>query len=520
MYKATWGGVSLLNPVQVATENGKVVTYEAKLNSGTEFSPDGLLLASTQQDGHQFKLHLDEVTSSRTVTVVPGVRFGMWSVDGRYLMTAGARLKGEKSEVRKWECYQLWEVACPVPVYQAKEPINRLLFRADGKQLAVNDTIWEVIPGGSRPVLRPTRIEAPKKALTFVREEVWATRLPERFGGKLEREDMDIDTVLGTTSLIGCSCPLGGQNLLSIPVNFAAGLPASWQRPLLFQIGPPGRSVVLPLPGNRDWLAEVLKRDQESRANPRKFHPYQGAREKITRIYRYSPGYHAEQVAFSPDGKTVVVMVGFGTLGEMTDENGTRLATSHGGGNAWVLESWNLDTGQRRSLTNSRMEFCHDLAFHPDSRRLATVGTAGVQVWDVMKGTAIRALSPERYDQLSWRQDGKSLLVVEKNSKAAIFETEGGKIREWPAPAREWNAFTLDPNGQSVITGGEDRMIHIRDVRSGKELARWQAHEAPIRVLTFSPDGKFLVSGALDGTIKLWDLAFIRKELAALGLDW
>ena len=63
-------------------------------------------------------------------------------------------------------------------------------------------------------------------------------------------------------------------------------------------------------------------------------------------------------------------------------------------------------------------------------------------------------------------------------------------------------------------------MIYVRDVHSGKELARWQGHEAPISVLTFSPDGKFLVSGTRDGTIKLWDLPFIRKELAALGLDW
>jgi WD40 repeat protein len=166
------------------------------------------------------------------------------------------------------------------------------------------------------------------------------------------------------------------------------------------------------------------------------------------------------------------------------------------------------------------MRFRHDLAFHPDSRRLATVGAAGVQVWDVTKGTAIRALSPEEYDHVSWSLDGKSLLVVKKNSKAAIFESEGSQIHEWPAPAREWNAFTLEPNGQSVITGGEDRMIHVRDMYSGKELARWQGHEAPISVLTFSPDGKYLVSGARDGTIKLWDLPYIRKELAALGLDW
>jgi WD40 repeat protein len=63
-------------------------------------------------------------------------------------------------------------------------------------------------------------------------------------------------------------------------------------------------------------------------------------------------------------------------------------------------------------------------------------------------------------------------------------------------------------------------MIRLWGIPDGRELARWEAHDANITALAFQPDGRTLISGAADGTLKLWDLASIRSELAALALDW
>jgi WD40 repeat protein len=71
-----------------------------------------------------------------------------------------------------------------------------------------------------------------------------------------------------------------------------------------------------------------------------------------------------------------------------------------------------------------------------------------------------------------------------------------------------------------VAAGGEDGLIRLLEVATGRELARWQAHESGVTALAFYRDGDTLASGGSDGTLKLWNLPAIRRELSALGLDW
>jgi WD40 repeat protein len=63
-------------------------------------------------------------------------------------------------------------------------------------------------------------------------------------------------------------------------------------------------------------------------------------------------------------------------------------------------------------------------------------------------------------------------------------------------------------------------MIRLWDTTTGRELARWQGHDGGVSALLFSKDGRTLYSGGQDGTLKLWNLPFIRQELRKLKLDW
>src|SRR5262249_33907061 len=90
----------------------------------------------------------------------------------------------------------------------------------------------------------------------------------------------------------------------------------------------------------------------------------------------------------------------------------------------------------------------------------------------------------------------------------------------------------LDPEGFYLASGGEDRRICIWEVPSkdelsrqvfptgGHELYRWEAHKTTATALTFAPVwGSTLATGGADGTLKLWDILSIRRELETLGLS-
>jgi serine/threonine protein kinase len=74
-----------------------------------------------------------------------------------------------------------------------------------------------------------------------------------------------------------------------------------------------------------------------------------------------------------------------------------------------------------------------------------------------------------------------------------------------------WSAV-LSPDGQTLISGGEDRdtarqfyPIKIWNLNSGQVLRTLDDHREPIRSLSLSGNGQILASGSADKTIKIWN---------------
>jgi putative glycosyltransferase (TIGR04372 family) len=73
-----------------------------------------------------------------------------------------------------------------------------------------------------------------------------------------------------------------------------------------------------------------------------------------------------------------------------------------------------------------------------------------------------------------------------------------------PHPARA-HAVAFSPDGRTLATGCDDRVVRLWDPATGGERASLQGHETFILAVAFSPDGRWLASTG-HGEVKLWDM--------------
>ncbi len=77
------------------------------------------------------------------------------------------------------------------------------------------------------------------------------------------------------------------------------------------------------------------------------------------------------------------------------------------------------------------------------------------------------------------------------------------------------NTLAFSPHGALMASGGQDGLLALWDMASGRNLAMLEGHGAAILSLAFSPDGALLASGGDDATLRLWSLAGTSPRLQA-----
>ena len=66
-------------------------------------------------------------------------------------------------------------------------------------------------------------------------------------------------------------------------------------------------------------------------------------------------------------------------------------------------------------------------------------------------------------------------------------------------------SVAITPNGQTIVTGGEDGQIQIWNGLSGQLEKTLPAHEDGIKTVAISADGNTIVTGGKDSRIKIWN---------------
>ena len=76
-----------------------------------------------------------------------------------------------------------------------------------------------------------------------------------------------------------------------------------------------------------------------------------------------------------------------------------------------------------------------------------------------------------------------------------LGRTHGGPVR----------AVAVSPDGEEIVTGGEDGTAWVWNRRSGEERVALRGHGGRVRAVAVSPDGEEIVTGTADGTARVWN---------------
>jgi eukaryotic-like serine/threonine-protein kinase len=245
-------------------------------------------------------------------------------------------------------------------------------------------------------------------------------------------------------------------------------------------------------------------------------------------------GYIVHDVAFSPDGKEIVV----GSRSERSfriwtvDSLAIKFEIPYPRG-AWAcmsvswtadcrtiavalpdsIELWNTQTTKfEGTIPISALSY---VRFSPDSQLLLSCSRGGrVQVWNpkTLKPIGSTLFHQGMVHQAVFTADGANILAATSGNMARVWELRQARSPQL-AVAGAGGAVAFSPDGKTFATGF-GAQVHLWDTTSGRKLQAWM-HNVPVMSVAFSPDGKLLLAGGATHSF-LWNVATGKAHVPAM----
>ncbi|MEM7391522.1 MAG: hypothetical protein AAF492_04165, partial [Verrucomicrobiota bacterium] len=203
------------------------------------------------------------------------------------------------------------------------------------------------------------------------------------------------------------------------------------------------------------------------------------------------------------------------------------------GSSLWVLDP---REGLRvRNRLHGHLSSALGVDWSPDGGRIASVGADRlIKIWPVSDGdgpTSPPTFKPASGPESTWPElnaeglgkgrtvspDGRLLAGFIQLGRNAMFPAKAigiwrisdGRllhVLDDHTPRYHMETPLWSPDGQTLLTGGEDTYMTLWDVWTGEILRRFSGHTSSIQAYAFSPDGSRLVSRARNGSLRIWDV--------------
>ncbi|KAF3931384.1 hypothetical protein ABW19_dt0200605 [Dactylella cylindrospora] len=215
------------------------------------------------------------------------------------------------------------------------------------------------------------------------------------------------------------------------------------------------------------------------------------APEKGKPVPQYTPLSGFTGIRFSPNGKFLISL----SVGD-------------------TIKLWDATTGGflYRLQSSQIVNIDSNIAFSPNSKRLAVADQSTIKIWDITSKYAkvafhIKGFAPEEnLIRLSFLLNDSLLVTTRADGETVIelldiFTGERIILPEF-ADARP-SAFS--PDGKILAVGTDNGAVRLWDIMGERDHGQLWGHQTKVESTDFSPDGKLLLS-TCESRVILWDL--------------
>merc|ERR1712137_450769 len=171
-----------------------------------------------------------------------------------------------------------------------------------------------------------------------------------------------------------------------------------------------------------------------------------------------------------------------------------------------TVKTWSLDRTLRFKYTYQKHKKpVHSVAFLNRGQAIASSDQT-LHVWDPQtQQPAIQMTHGSHYKAIKTVDDSLLLAVSTYRNQFFMVDVGAGRVaNEWVLPVHAIRGFNLSADNRYVFIGSDSGVISALDLRTGRILNQWKAHDSSIlRVETF---GDALITSSTDRTVCKWDM--------------